>query len=337
MSTEIYVAAASATARDELGPAASYLSLFHLRADLGDAAAAARDLERTAVTIGSPRIVPVGDGFGYRLEAGAGFRVPWPVLPVTDGFLAPFTLSVGIKPEQLTGADRILTASGGRSDLHAAARNGRLARAGHRRAGLARDRRHVGCAEPRAGTTVPRVGVGRAPAGRPRGAVVHRRPRGVRDAGRAPAAPGGLRRDRRPSAGTTASRRSSTSSACTTGTTPAGPRPIPRCFARRCGGSTATVCCSPTASTACSCPRDSPRGEKPLSAPDGSRSPPRRASSCRRFRARGRLHDRAGAGRRGSARRRTYDSPGRATPGPSWRHGWSPRTGILRLEFASTA
>ncbi len=34
------------------------------------------------MTIGSPRIVPVGDGFGYRLEDGAGFRVPWPVLPV---------------------------------------------------------------------------------------------------------------------------------------------------------------------------------------------------------------------------------------------------------------
>ena len=113
MSTDIYVAAASAVARDELGPAVSYLSLFHLRADLVDAAAAARDLERTALPIGSPRIVPVGDGFGYRLDAGAGFQVPWPVLPVADGILAPFTLSVGIKPEQLTGADRILTAKAG--------------------------------------------------------------------------------------------------------------------------------------------------------------------------------------------------------------------------------
>lgn len=113
MSTDIYVAAAGAAAREELGPAASYLSLFHLRADLVDAAAAARDLERTAVPIGSPSVVPVGDGFGYRLEDGAGFRAPWPILPVDDGFLGPFTLSVGIRPEQLTGADRILAATVG--------------------------------------------------------------------------------------------------------------------------------------------------------------------------------------------------------------------------------
>jgi hypothetical protein len=113
MSTDIYVAAAGAAARDELGPAISYLSLFHLRADLVDAAAAARDLERTAVLIGSPGIVPVGDGFGYRLEDGAGFRASWPILPVADGFLEPFTLSVGIRPEQLSGADRILTTTTG--------------------------------------------------------------------------------------------------------------------------------------------------------------------------------------------------------------------------------
>jgi hypothetical protein len=113
MSTDIYVSAAGAVARDELGPASSYLSLFHLQADLVDAAAAARDLERAAVPIGPLRVVPVGDGFGYRLGEGAGFRVPWPVLPVEDGDLAPFTLSVGIRPERITGADRIVTATAG--------------------------------------------------------------------------------------------------------------------------------------------------------------------------------------------------------------------------------
>ncbi len=113
MSTDIYVSAAGAALRDELGPASSYLSLFHLQADLVDAAAAARDLERSAVPVGSPRIVPVGDGFGYRLERGAGFRVPWPVLPIEDGDLAPFTLSVGIRAEQLTGTDRIVAATAG--------------------------------------------------------------------------------------------------------------------------------------------------------------------------------------------------------------------------------
>jgi hypothetical protein len=115
MSTDIYVSAAGAAARDELGPASSYLSLFHLQADLADAAAAARDLKRLAIPIGSPRIVPVGDGFGYRLAGGDGFRVPWPVLPVEEGNLAPFTLSVGIMipPEQLTGADSIVTMTAG--------------------------------------------------------------------------------------------------------------------------------------------------------------------------------------------------------------------------------
>jgi hypothetical protein len=112
MSTDIYVSAAGAAARDELGPASSYLSLFHLQADLVDAAA--KGQKRVATPIGSPRIVPVGDGFGYRLVDGAGFHVPWPVLPVDkDGNLAPFTLSVGIRPEQLTGADSIITATAG--------------------------------------------------------------------------------------------------------------------------------------------------------------------------------------------------------------------------------
>jgi len=113
MSTDIYVSAAGAAARDELGPAASYLSLFHLQADLADAAAATRDVKRTAVAIGSLRIVPVGDGFGYRLGDGAGFRIPWPMLPVDDGDLAPFTLSVGIRPERFTGADRLVAAAAG--------------------------------------------------------------------------------------------------------------------------------------------------------------------------------------------------------------------------------
>ena len=113
MSTDIYVSAAGAAVRDELGPAASYLSLFHLQADLADAAAAARDVKRTAVAIGSQRFVPVGNGFGYRLDEGAGFRVPWPVLPVDDGDLGPFTLSVGIRPERFTGADRLVAAVAG--------------------------------------------------------------------------------------------------------------------------------------------------------------------------------------------------------------------------------
>lgn len=113
MSTEIYVAAAGAVVRDELGPASSYLSLFHLEADLVDAAAASRNLERAALPVGSPRVVPVGDGFGYRLEGGAGLRVPWPVLPVEGGELAPFTLSVGVRAERLTGSDRIVTVTAG--------------------------------------------------------------------------------------------------------------------------------------------------------------------------------------------------------------------------------
>jgi hypothetical protein len=113
MSTDIYVSSSGAAVRDELGPPASYLSLFHFQADLADAAAAARNLARAATPIGSPRVVPVGDGFGYRLEAGAGFNVPWPVLPVEDGSLAPFTLSAGIRPEKMTGAARIITVTAG--------------------------------------------------------------------------------------------------------------------------------------------------------------------------------------------------------------------------------
>ena len=82
MSTDIYVSASGTAVRDELGPAASYLSLFHLQADFADAAAAARDLKRAGTPIGSPTVVPVGEGFGYRLDSGDGFQVPWPMLPV---------------------------------------------------------------------------------------------------------------------------------------------------------------------------------------------------------------------------------------------------------------
>lgn len=122
MSTDIYVGAAGAAARDELDPASAYLSLFHLRADLVDAAAAARDLPRSAEAVGSPSVVPVGDGFGYRIGGGSGLHAPWPILPVADGTLEPFTLSVGLRPEKLTGADRFLSATAG--DLALALRLG---------------------------------------------------------------------------------------------------------------------------------------------------------------------------------------------------------------------
>jgi hypothetical protein len=113
MSTDIYVSASGAATRDELGPPASYLSLLHLQGDLVDSAAAARGQDRAAVAVGSPSIVPAGDGFGYRLQDGSGFRLPWPVLPVDDGNLAPFTLSVGLRPEPSTESRRILTATAG--------------------------------------------------------------------------------------------------------------------------------------------------------------------------------------------------------------------------------
>ena len=98
-STDLYVTAGTHLARGDLSPEKSYWSLLHLQGNLADAGAGAKPGKSDASPIGSPQVVQVADGFGYRLDGRSGIAIPWLILPVEAGALAPFTITMGITPE----------------------------------------------------------------------------------------------------------------------------------------------------------------------------------------------------------------------------------------------
>lgn len=109
-STDLYVTSGTRAARGDLSPAQSYLVLLHMQGSLDDAAAAARRQPRPAASpVGSPRVERVEDGFGYRLDGRSGIAIPWFVLPVEEGALAPFTISVGLTAAASETAGRIFS------------------------------------------------------------------------------------------------------------------------------------------------------------------------------------------------------------------------------------
>ncbi len=110
LSTDLYVTAGTRPARGDLGPEQSYWSLLHLQGNLKEAGAAGKKAGRTeAAPIGTPQIVQVEDGFGYRLDGQSGITIPWLVLPVDGGILKPFTVSIGLTPESFEAEQRILS------------------------------------------------------------------------------------------------------------------------------------------------------------------------------------------------------------------------------------
>ena len=110
LTTDLYVTAGMRPARGDLGPEQSYWSLLHLQGNLREAGAAGKKAGRTeAASIGTPQIVQVEDGFGYRLDGRSGIAIPWLVLPVDGGILKPFTISMGLAPESLEAEQRILS------------------------------------------------------------------------------------------------------------------------------------------------------------------------------------------------------------------------------------
>jgi hypothetical protein len=112
LSTDIFVSAGSSLGRSDLGPESSYLSLLHMQANLTDAGTGAKKLGKAqALPVGAPDIVPLEDGFGYRLNGSSGIQIPWLTLPIDGGVLKPFTVSLGVMFEDLDTANRILTAS----------------------------------------------------------------------------------------------------------------------------------------------------------------------------------------------------------------------------------
>jgi len=64
-------------AKGDLTPDTSYLLLLHMQGNLTDVGMGARRNGITAaVPVGSPQVVSVEDGFGYRLDGGSGLQVP---------------------------------------------------------------------------------------------------------------------------------------------------------------------------------------------------------------------------------------------------------------------
>jgi hypothetical protein len=112
LSTDIFVSGNRALAAGDLGPDASYLSLLHLQANLNDSGYGARKAGKPqAVAVGAPQIVPMEEGFGYRLDGTSGIQVPWLALPSDGGVLKPFTISLGVTFEDLSDVHTIVSAS----------------------------------------------------------------------------------------------------------------------------------------------------------------------------------------------------------------------------------
>jgi hypothetical protein len=111
LSSEIFVANGKAVARGDLAPDTSYLLLLHLQGNLTDAGMGARRNGITAAVVqGSPQVVSVDDGFGYRLDGSSGLKVPWLALPMDGGTLKPFTLNMGVSFDDPSTAGSILSA-----------------------------------------------------------------------------------------------------------------------------------------------------------------------------------------------------------------------------------
>lgn len=112
LSTDIVVSSSTTAGRNDLGPDSSYLSLLHMQASLADTGAGAKKAGKTAaLPIGSPQVVTLEDGFGYRLAGSTGIQVPWLALPMDGGVLKPFTVSLGASFDDLTTAANMVVAS----------------------------------------------------------------------------------------------------------------------------------------------------------------------------------------------------------------------------------
>jgi hypothetical protein len=111
LSADIVVSGGPGLLRGRLGPPPSFQSLLRLQASLADAGAGARKIGKTtALMIGSPEVVSLENGFGYRLDGSSGIRVPWLAIPSEAGNLKPFTISLGVSFDDVGSANNIVTA-----------------------------------------------------------------------------------------------------------------------------------------------------------------------------------------------------------------------------------
>jgi len=94
--------AASGGSGDDFADSLSYLSLLRLDGDFSDAGTRPRTAQPEA--FGSPRLDVYASGFGYRLGAQAGVRIPGLMPPSQEDRLVPFSVIARLMPEQGDGA-----------------------------------------------------------------------------------------------------------------------------------------------------------------------------------------------------------------------------------------
>jgi len=104
LNAELYILSHTILQESDLQPENSYFSLFHFNGDLKDSGVSSKEKAGTVPAaelevIGNPTLVTIQDTVGYRLSAADGFRLPRLILPVKDGILLPFTLTMGLLAE----------------------------------------------------------------------------------------------------------------------------------------------------------------------------------------------------------------------------------------------
>jgi len=104
MTASLYVSTQHILSDNDLSPESSYFSLFHFNGALRDFGVQGKteDGEPTAglELVGAPEFVQQGDHFGYRLEPGSSLRYDKTILPLSEGQLAPFTVTLAFVPAE---------------------------------------------------------------------------------------------------------------------------------------------------------------------------------------------------------------------------------------------
>ncbi|MBA7582006.1 hypothetical protein ES708_23925 [subsurface metagenome] len=104
LNAELYILSHNILQESDLQPENSYFSLFHFNGDLRDSGVGSKEKQGTVPAaelevIGNPTLVTIQDTVGFRLAAADGFHLPRLILPVKDGLLLPFTLTMGLLTE----------------------------------------------------------------------------------------------------------------------------------------------------------------------------------------------------------------------------------------------
>lgn len=113
MDVQLYVSESSLPPSRHLEPEESYYSLYHFDGNLLDTAKGRHDMDSgekpmEAENIGQPQLITVEEDFGYYIDSYSGFRINECILPVVDGELKPFTISLGLELDPVQQGKNIL-------------------------------------------------------------------------------------------------------------------------------------------------------------------------------------------------------------------------------------